>query len=46
MKINVDIVNDVAYKHVKLVRNSLHRGLHKLTKSDKIYIFENIHNEI
>jgi hypothetical protein len=47
MKTNLDIINDVTYKHKKKsTRNSLFRGLHKNEKSDKICRYEYMHSDL
>jgi hypothetical protein len=47
MKINLGIVNDVTYKHTKFCYEVLCIiGYTKITKSDKMCSFKNIHTEI
>jgi hypothetical protein len=44
MKINMDIVNNVTYKHAKLYYKILYVISYiKITKSDKICRFKNVH---
>jgi hypothetical protein len=45
MKINLDVVNNVTYKHAKYYYKILCVvGYTKIIKSDKIYRFKNMHN--
>jgi hypothetical protein len=47
MKINLDIINDVTYKHAKFYYEILYTvGYTKIKKSNKICRFENIHSQI